>query len=493
MNFVSLSFLVGVFITFLLYYLAPLRFRYLVLLAASLAFYSRGGWIALLIVFGTAVVSYVGAILIERIDPKDRKKRRRMLNVFLVLIMGFLILTKFISFYKINLLSIYIPIGISYYTFSIVGYLADVYWRKDKAEKNFLHYLLFVCFFPKILQGPISRRKKLGPQLVEGHRFDYRNVCFGLQLMLWGYFKKIVIADRLSILIGNVMGDWKVYSGSILLLTLVLATIQLYCDFSGYMDIARGISQVMGIDLESNFDHPFFSKNVAEFWRRWHITLGTWFKDYVYMPLVISPNLMKIVRFTRKHFGAAAGKNVMTIIPLAIVWTLTGLWHGTGMSYLAWGIYWGTIIILSNVLAPQIKKTTTALKINVESPAWKFFQMVRTFSLFVFGRLLTVPNNISVSWKILKKILFSFCGWNLIDDTIYQLGLDIKDLHILVISIGILWCVSLAERNGSVREKIAEYNFVFRWMFYIAALVTVMVIGIYGPGYNASAFVYMNY
>ena len=194
--------------------------------------------------------------------------------------------------------------------------------------------------------------------------------------------QKIVIADRLSIFTGNVFEAWQKKSGSILLVATVFAAVELYCDFSGCMDIASGISEMFGIELEKNFRHPFFSRSAAEFWRRWHITLGTWFKDYVYMPIVVSPKLIKMVQAVKKKFGTRAGKSVMLIIPLSIVWILTGIWHGTGMAYVVWGVYWGLLIILSAVLEPEIKSLTKFLRINTETQSWKVFQMIRTFFLF---------------------------------------------------------------------------------------------------------------
>lgn len=475
------------------YFLVPLPLRWIVLLLGSLVFYAHAGKRMLIAVVLTAAVGYFGAIFIEGTAKEQKRKRRWILTIVSACILGFLIITKAVTVLELSLPGLIIPIGISYYTFSIIGYLADVYWRKDGAEKNFLRFLLFVVYFPKIMQGPISRHRTLAPQLQEGHPFDFQRVAFGLQLMVWGYFKKLIIADRITILTGTVFENWREYSGSILLLGLVLATVQLYCDFSGYMDIAAGISRIFGIELEANFRHPFFSKSVGEFWRRWHITLGTWFKDYVYMPLVISPNIMKFSRFIRKLFGKRAGKAVMSVVPLSVVWILTGLWHGTGLPYVAWGIYWGILIIFSTVFAPEIRKLTDLLHVNIKSESWEIFQMVRTFFLFVFGRLLTVPGDLSVSKQILKRILFSFQGWRLFDGTVYQLGLNVANIHVLLMSVGILWGVSLLQQKGSIREKLCGWNLVFRWAFYVLSVITVLVIGVYGAGYDASAFVYMNY
>ena len=386
-----------------------------------------------------------------------------------------------------------VPLGISYYTFSAIGYLADVYWGKDTAECNFFKLALFLLFFPKILQGPIARHRNLGRQLVEGHAFDYKEFCFGMQLAIWGYFKKMVIADRISIFTDSVYSKYSSFGGAIIVFSTVLAAVQLYCDFSGCIDIAAGVSQMFGIKLEKNFDHPFFSHTVSEFWRRWHITLGTWFKDYIYMPLVVSPRLIRLSGKVRKRFGKRPGKAVMTIIPLAVVWILTGLWHGTGANYLVWGAYWGILIILSTVFAPEIKKAATYFHINTDSTSWKCIQVVRTFLLFCIGRLITIPGDLAVTGQLFKSIFTEPQLWQLFDDTLYAQGLEWKEFVLMLLMIGILWFISLQQRKGSIREKIAGWNLIVRCFFYASAVIFILIFGIYGPSYDTSGFVYMNY
>ena len=362
MTFLSGIFFIFLFITFILYFLFPLRFRWIVLLAASVVFYLSSGVPQILFILLSSLIVYgagrwmdavyarqekdLKASELSREEKKerklsDRKRCRGILTVTVFLLLLVLTYCK-IGHWLIGTLQsvmeesapdwmqVIVPLGISYYTFSLIAYLADVYWRKEKAEKNYFKFALFVMYFPKILQGPISRHKNLAPQLIEGHPFDYTRVCYGLQLALWGYFKKLVIADRLAVFVNEVFGNYMAYSGLIFVVAILLASVQLYTDFSGCMDIASGVSQIFGIELEKNFDHPFFARSAAEFWRRWHITLGSWFKDYVYMPLVVSPKVSKLAQMVKKVFGIRAGKAVMTIVPTGVVWVLTGLWHGTG-------------------------------------------------------------------------------------------------------------------------------------------------------------------
>ena len=284
------------------------------------------------------------------------------------------------------------------------------------------------------------------------------------------------------------------YQGSVLLLTAVLCAVQIYADFSGYMDIALGVSEVFGIQLEENFQRPFFSRNAAEFWRRWHITLGVWFKDYVYMPITISPRLIKFSGKLRNKFGKRAGKSVMTIVPLSAVWLLTGLWHGTGWDYIVWGIYWGGIIMISSVFAEEIKKVSKFLRIDTEKPSFILFQQVRTFFLFVIGRLITVPGDLKITGQILKRIVTEFGPWELFDGTLLSMGLDWPNWVVVALSIFLLWKVScMQEKKVCVRDVIASQNIVLRWTIYLAAIFAVLIFGIYGVGYDASAFIYMDF
>lgn len=493
-----------------IYYILPGRCQWLVLLAASLVFYMTYGWTRIPFVVISAMAAYMGAKKMEMIrqcveDAGTAKKQcRRVLEACIAVIVSLLVYAK-IGTWVIRSMAAFLPweqgktmeavvaLGISYYTFSLVSYLADVYWKKDKAEKNFLRLLLFAIYFPKVLQGPISRHKNLALQLWEEHRFDYREFCFGLQLMVWGYFKKMVIADRMAILVNTVFDNIGNETGAHLLVASCFSVFQLYCDFSGCMDIAGGFSQVLGLRLEANFNHPFFSKSVAEFWRRWHITLGTWFKDYIYMPLVISPRMIRVSQKVRKQCGMRAGRAVMMVIPLAVVWLLTGLWHGTGWNYIVWGAYWGGMIIISNIFAPEMKKLTAFLRINTETGSWKLFQMVRIFCLFMVSRMLTAPGDLRKSGEIFRRILLEFHPEGFFDGSLYTIGLDRPNFILAVVCILVLWSVAMLQERSSVRERIAGSNIVFRWMIYYIAIFAVLIFGIYGPGYDVASFIYMNF
>lgn len=505
MSFVSFEFIGFVFALIFLYYMVPMKVRPYVLLIGSVFFYYQSGWQGLVFLGVAALITYTSGLAINTLRSFAHKQE----GAFAVLIISLLFLFVMLLYAKIGdqlmeafgqvlqgeaiTFSTIVPLGISYYTFAAVGYLLDIYWKKDQPEKNPFKLILYLCYFPQILQGPIPKHKRLAPQLNEGHRFDYERVCFGLQRAVWGFFKKLVISDRLAIMVNYVFGNYLDYSGLIFLIGLAGAVFQLYTDFSGCMDIALGVSEVFGITLDENFKRPFFATSAAEFWRRWHISLGAWFKDYVYMPLSTAPWVMEVGKFFRKHISKSAGRNIVTTIPLLVVWILTGLWHGTGLDYVVWGLYWGGIIILSTWLAPVYRKLNKRFGLSDDLRWWRIVRQLRTFVIYMVGRLLTLPGNLLTSRWIGRKI-FIFNPWVLFDETIFKLGWDEKDARVAIIALLILWLVSiLQERGVPIRKTVAAWPLPLRWLFYYGAIFSVLIFGIYGRGVSASAFAYMNF
>jgi len=292
--FTSFLFFIFAAYTVLLYYLAPKRYQWLVAMLASIAFYASYGVERLPFILASSLIAYFAARKMDKLQreikqPAEAKKKCKpvlylalagLIRLLLYAKIGTWVMQSVGAALKLGgaeTAKAIVALGVSYYTFSLISYVADVYWRKDKAETNYLHLLAFTIYFPKILQGPISRHKELAPQMFEGHSFDYTRFCFGVQRMLWGYFKKLVIADRLAIFVNTVFGSVANETGAHLLVAAVFFVVQSYCDFSGCMDIALGFSECLGLKLAENFNHPFFSKSAAEFWRRWHMSLGTWF------------------------------------------------------------------------------------------------------------------------------------------------------------------------------------------------------------------------
>lgn len=525
MIFNSLPFAVFFAALFLTYYITPLKFRTYILLIFSVVFYIFSGvenlpFILLALATAYLAARKMGSIYaeMEKIIARDRltgkekaalqqtyKRRcKKYLLPALVIILGMLLLSKagnmavsaFAAYMREGegVITVIVPLGISYYTFSLVGYVLDVYWQKMKYVKDWGRLALGVFYFPQILQGPISKYSQLLPQFEQGVRFDFDRICLALQLMLWGYFKKLVIADRLSVFVTGVFGGDNQIAKTpayVIALALFFGAMQLYADFSACMDIASGISEIFGIALPRNFNQPFMSRSIAEFWRRWHITLGAWFKDYVYLPLATSRWLIHVNSFWRKKTSVRVGQAVSAVIPLAAVWLLTGLWHGTGWNYVLWGTYYGLIIICTTIWAPDIKKLTGFLRINTESYTWGLFQMVRTTALFCIGRLITLPASLSDSVQAFG-VLMDLAGW-LKKGDIFSYGLDSAGVFLGAAGVFLMLLADKLQAKESVRTILQRQNIIFRWTLFWGAMFIILFCGIYGPGYEQVEFVYMNF
>lgn len=524
MTFVSFYFLVFLIVVAAVYFIVPAKVRWVVLLIGSLLFYAKAGLSYLPFMLGTAFLTYLGARLISDIHEKaavsmtaaaskeekkairkdEKKSASRIMWITILIVLAYLFYTKFAK--KIYLLfasaaaaespalMVIVPLGISYYTFSTVGYVLDVYWKRYKAETNFFRYLLYVCYFPHILQGPIARYDKLGFQFRELHYFDYERVCFGVQLVLWGFFKKLVIADRFAPFVTNVLADYQNASGSLLFFTMVIYAIQIYTDFSGCVDMARGMSQIFGIEIEQNFAQPYFAVSVEDFWRRWHITLGAWFRDYLNMPVAVSGGVKKLSRIMRKKFGPRAGQNTTTICALIAVWIATGVWHGTGWNYMIWALWQGGIIAFSVLMKPIYPKMMKTLHFDGTSPEWHIFQIIRTFLLCgIVPRTIVKAPSIPAAGVIFKKML-TYPGLGVFKNTVLHYGLGKMEFLIGFAGVFILFCTSvLKERGWNLRKHIAERNILFRWAVYLFLFFFVILFGKYGSGYDASSFIYMDF
>lgn len=424
MSLTSVWFLLFAAVLLVIYYLVPQRLQWVVLLIFSLAFYCLCGIKCVIYILITATTVYFAARAIQNIQDKQRaffkenkpekeektrikaknlKKRRAILIATVVLNIGLLCFFKYVGAAvaaenarraasdlvpKPEPIAFLIPLGVSFYTFQSIGYLVDVYWEKVTAERNYAKTLLFVSFFPQLTQGPISTWSQLSPELFTPHEFSYENYIRGLRRLCWGFFKKIVIADLLSPYVQSVFENYAVYPGVTVLLGAFFYAIQIYADFSGYMDIVCGLSRMLGIRLTENFERPYFSKSVAEYWRRWHITLGAWFKTYVYYPLAVAKWNQKLGKWAKTRLGRHFGQTLPATVALIVVWLTTGIWHGASFAYLVWGGVNGLFIILSLWLEPVYDSTKKHLHIRESSRLWQAFQTVRTFLLVMLIKVL---------------------------------------------------------------------------------------------------------
>ena len=531
MSITTLNYLGFVLIVLLLYYILPRKCQWIVLLVGSVAYYLTADDPKYIIFLSASIVStWFFGLLMQRMNDKQKeavkadgvdreakkiikekfkKKKRWVLAGCLIVLLGLLFVCKYTNFTLDNIkklskvfgfsfkkpkLNIILPLGISFYTFQSIGYIMDVYKEKAVAEKNPAKYALFISFFPQVIQGPIARYNDLAPQLMAERKFEFRNIKFGFELLLYGMFKKLVLADRIGLMVSTVYGDWASYGRYEIILATVLYSVQIYADFSGCMDIITGVAKMFGINLTSNFNHPYFSKTMPEFWRRWHATLGNWFKDYLFYPISVSGWCQAINRRCRKWFGAEAGRIISGIIPIYAVWFATGFWHGASWKFITWGLFHGTLIALSLIFTPVFDKLSEKLKINRECFSFRLFQMTRTFILCCIGRVFFYANGVKDALKIFKHMWDYRDPWVLLNgDVFVQAGVDTYDYIIIFVSILILWAVSMMQERFKVREKLEEQNLLFQWIIVFAAIFAILIFGIYGKGFNATDFLYRDF
>ena len=528
MPFVSLAFIGFMAVVAAVYFAIPLRWRWCVLLVASYVFYWLSSEWLILVMFGQTLVTYlcgrkeasIQATSSEAIEAlEDRKERqaakaaakkriRRYMWLGILLNIGTLLFLKYWDFFadsanhllsalgiEVPEFGFLLPIGISFYTLQAVAYLADVQRGKTPADTSLPKFMLFMSYFPQILQGPIPRHDQLADQLYEGHRFDYDRLRFGMQLILWGFIKKLVIADRLAIPVNQIFDNYVYYDGFIVFLAAAGYGLQVYADFSGGIDIARGFSQILGIDLVENFRQPYFTRSIEEFWRRWHMTLGAWMRDYIFYPLSLSKLFSRIGKRSRKMFGTSAGKKVPPFIAMFIVFFLVGFWHGANWTFILYGVWNGIFISLGILLADRYEAIKRFLHIDGESFGWKFFQIFRSFIICSFGRFFSRAATLPQALSMMKKSVVGFTGFScLTDGSLINLGLDVANWIVLAIGIVVLFAVDAAhEKDFHFREAIARQGIVFRWAVYLVALAIPLVFGIYGSGYDAAAFIYQQF
>ena len=515
MVFNSLGFLLFFPATAFLYYLIPGKHQWKFLLAASTFFYLFASLKFGLFLIGTTATAYFAASGIDRIEKyqdsvlrqkrqnigaeqiKDfrsrcKKQKKRILAAALVFNFGILAFLKYFNFFtgslnhffaavrlplSLPVFRLFLPLGISFYTFQAMGYLIDVYRGKYPPERNPARLALFLSFFPQIMEGPIGRYNDLAPQLFEPHKFDYDRAKFGAQLMLWGYFKKVVIADRAGILVNAVYDTYTRYTGPQIAIAAVVYAIQIYADFSGYIDIATGAAQFMGIRVAKNFNRPYFSKSVAEFWRRWHITLGTWFRDYLFYPVSLSRLSIRIGRFGRKHIRGSFGKNIPTFFGLAVVWVTTGLWHGAAWHYVMYGVYYGALIILSVLFRPVFDRINRTLHIRTDVTLWKAFRVARTFTLVCIGFILFRADSMAAALSMLRSVFLMTHPAS--HNSLLHGDFSRTDLVFLIVSIGVLLVVSVLQRKHSLRKELAARSTAVRWTVYCAAALAVVFMGVF--------------
>ena len=476
MLFNSFQFFVFFPIVVLFYYLIPHKLRNLWLLVASYFFYMCWNVKYVLILLFSTGITYGCGIMLEFLRAKayQRKWQKYSMIFCIGANLAILFVFKYFDFALENLnrvlgifhrepvsplFALVLPVGISFYIFQAIGYTIDVYRQEIPAERNFLRYALFVSFFPQLVAGPIERSGNLMRQFREEHSFSYERAKEGLALMLWGYFMKLVIADRIAIFVNQVYGNPQVFSGVYLIVATVLFAVQIYCDFAGYSTIAIGAAKVMGFELMENFDAPYLARSVTDFWRRWHISLTSWFRDYLYIPLG----------------GNRKGK-MRKYLNVLVVFLISGLWHGASWTFVIWGGLNGFYQILEALTHHKIKSR------------------LLTFLLVDFSWIFFRADHFSGAWSMIKSML-TVHNWTVLwDGSLYMAGLSQKNFVVLGIGIFVLFLADwLKEKKVCVREKIMQTYLPVRYVVWLTAIVGILVFGIWGPTYDAGAFIYFQF
>ena len=519
MQFVSVSFLLFAAGLLLLYYLLPGKVRWMLLLLASYVFYLWAGTEYLVFILFTTLSTYLSTLWMgirlarqdafvklckesgrsSEIKPyKAKVKSGNKVLMLICIILNFAVLAlckallvdpfrAMAAGTGLSFLSLGLPLGISFYMFQSMGYVIDVYRGTVKAERNPFKLALFVSYFPQRILGPISKFAHLGPALVTSPKFSGKEFSFGLQRLLWGYFKKLVIADRIAAAVLALRAPQ--YTGVGFFLLTVFYAVQIYADFTGGIDMAIGLSQALGIQLSENFIRPFFSRNIAEYWRRWHITLSVWMKDYIFYPLSVSKPMLKLSKAARAKLGNF-GKRLPVYVASIATWFVTGIWHGITLNFILWGMLNCFVIVVSEELSPLYAKFHGRFHLN-EKKWYDGFQMVRMFLLMNLIRIVDLFPNVGDYFRRMGSLVTTFNFGILWDGTLLNLGLTALDYVILLFGIVLMFTVSvIQEKKGSIRQLLWEGNPILRYVLLFALLLAVLLMGSYGLGYNAGSFIY---
>lgn len=431
----------------------------------------------------------------KKLKSKYKTKKKIYLFIGIIINIIYIILTKYSGFvidninsilnlininYSFKISKILLPLGISYYTLEAISYITDIYREKYDATKNIFKLALFLMYFPKIIEGPISRFDTMSKEFFESKKIDFNNMLIGLDLIIFGLFKKMVIADRAGIFVNNIFGNN--YGGITNIMAMILYTIQIYAEFSGCIDIVRGVSLLFNVRLPINFKRPFFAKNIQEFWRLWHISLGNWIKEYVFYPISFSKLNSNVCKFCKKIFNNYFYRFICAAFPLLFVWLVNGIWHGASYKYVAYGMYYYIVMMIGLLFKPFTDKMLKKIKVN--SRLLNIFQILRTFILVVIGMTLFRASSIPEFYNMIINIFKSGNG-------LLEFGLVKIDFIILIITNLFILLVSIFEETNKINIENGFTNNVFiRSVIYTILIVTIVVFGIYGEGYDASNFIY---
>ncbi len=473
-----------------LYYLVPRGWQWKLLLAASVVYYWLASPIYLIFIGFTIISVYAAGCRLEHY--KKGKRKWRILLFSMLLNFGILGVTKYTSFLLGRPVDMIVPLGISFYTFQAMAYLIDVYRDRHPPQQNPFKLALFLLYFPQLTQGPINRYGELSTTLYQPHSFDKETVSCGLMRTLWGYFKKLVIADRLFPAVATLVGS-EAYRGCYVLVAMVLYAFELYCDFTGGIDIVLGLAQAMGIRMAENFDLPYFSKNIREYWNRWHITMGKWFTDYIFYPVSVCKPMLKLSKRCRQRFGTKFGKRVTVYLCSLAVWLTTGIWHGASWNFVVWGLTNWLVITASQELEPLYAAFHARAHLKGRK-GYEAFQILRTFFLMSAIRMFDCYATVPMTLQMLSSILTTSNFHIFTDGSLLQLGITVADYAVVAIGLTAIFITSLYKRKYGHTPIQALYANPTAFCTTVAVLCTVILIfGTYGIGYDSSGFIYSNF
>lgn len=513
----SLYCLIFLPIVALIYNVTPKKHRYKILLLASIVFFFSISLTLIVYLFLSILSIHHFGLWLEakkkerdetlenanKEDKKDirlkyKKSESRIILFALILHLGVLVYFKYSGFFATNINILFdifkinfelpipkliIPIGISFYTLQAISYIVDVSREKIIPEKNMFHLALYLSFFPKMVEGPITRYEDLKDTLFAGEKITYASLTHGSKRILYGVIKKVVVADRLNILVKAIFGMQEFTSGAVIL-GMIAYTIQLYMDFSGTMDVVIGSGEIFNINLPENFRQPFFSKNISEFWTRWHITLGTFFKDYIFYPVSLSKGVKKITSFIRKHTKSRLGPLLAGGIALFLVWLCNGLWHGAAWSYVFFGMYHFTFILLASIFEPLINKFYQITHINKDNFFVKTIRILKTTIIVIIGELFFRADSLTTGITMFKTLILKFNLDFFKSNEMFNLGIDKLDYIVVLVTIVLVFIVSVMKEKGiNVREYINTKPKAVRWIIYYLLIFYLIIFGAYGMNY----------
>lgn len=486
MSFTSYTFFIFLPVVLLFYFLMPRRLRTVWALAASLIFYMSFQPRYVFVLLFAALLSYFTGLGLEGLQKTaaagEGTERRKKLLLWsgIGIVLFILVFFKYNKYFPLPF-SFALPLGISYFTLQIVAYLVDIYKGKIRAERNIIEYALFLSFFPKMIAGPIERSQNFMGQIKDCRNwnlFDGRRITEGFSLVVWGYFQKLVIGDRMALLIREVFDNYMLYGFVELFLGALFFLIQIYVDFLGYMNIAMGVSKIMGFRLQENFNAPYFACSVKEYWSRWHLTLSAWLKEYIYIPL-----------------GGNRKGRARKYVNILITFFVSGMWHGASWNYVLWGGLQGVYQILEDAFAPVADKINKRLHTKTDSFSYRLLQYVRTWFLVLLGLVFFNSPTAPDAFRYLGRMFTRWNPWALFDGTIYTLGLNEKSFHVVAAGLVLFFLADWMKykQNERIDTWLSRQCIWFRWSVWIVLLLSTVILGAYGPSYDAGNFVYFGF